>query len=101
MAIESLNQAQLTAAMQQLLSTPNFSTANPHLDAANKAAVSAGQWPNRPVFTPYALTWKFLTYIVDKIYHRFLVEPSEFTSDEKMTHCYPTTDQAQTYPLNF
>jgi hypothetical protein len=56
MSVGNLSPAQLRAAMQQLVSSPGFGLANHHLSAAEISAIPNGTWPQRPVFTPYAIT---------------------------------------------
>lgn len=56
MSVSGLSAQQLSAAVAQLVSSPGFGPANPHLTAAEVAAIAAGAWPDGPVFTPYAIT---------------------------------------------
>lgn len=56
MAVERLPRPVLDAALQQIVSAPGFRPANPHLSAQQVAAIARGQWPQEPVFTPYANT---------------------------------------------
>lgn len=56
MAVESLSRAALDAALVQLTASEGFRPANRHLSAAQIAGIAVGQWPNVPVFTPYANT---------------------------------------------
>jgi hypothetical protein len=71
MAVESLSAAQLSAAIRQLVSSPGFGPANPHLSLAEISAIPNGTWPQKPVFTPYAIT-----------HHGY--------SQSKITDCPPT-----------
>lgn len=56
MSVQGLSAQQLRAAIHQILSSPGFGPANPHLSAAEIAAIDHGTWPAKPVFTPYAIT---------------------------------------------
>jgi hypothetical protein len=56
MSVNTLGPAALAAALRQIVNAPGFAAANPHLSAATAAAITLGQWPNTPVFTPYAIT---------------------------------------------
>lgn len=56
MAVHSLSPAARSAAIKQVVDSAGFGPANPHLSAAATIAITNGQWPNEPVFTPYAIT---------------------------------------------
>jgi hypothetical protein len=56
MSVSRLSAADLSAAVRQLTAAPGFGPANPHLSAAEVAAIATGVWPAGPVFTPYAIT---------------------------------------------
>ncbi len=56
MAVETLARAELEAALRQITSSAGFRPANQHLSGQQIAAIALGQWPNVPVFTPYAIT---------------------------------------------
>ena len=56
MSVELLSAASLAAAVRQMLAAPGFAGANPHLAPADRAAITAGVWPDVPVFSPYAIT---------------------------------------------
>jgi len=56
MSVSSLSDADLASAIRQIVAAPGFAPANPHLSVAQRQAIASGQWPNEPVFTPYAVT---------------------------------------------
>ena len=56
MSVENLSADDVSAALRQIISAPAFRPRNPHLSATEVAAILRGQWPNKPVFTPYAFT---------------------------------------------
>lgn len=56
MSVHLLSAADVQAAIRQLVENPNFRAANRHLSAMEARAILGGQWPQKPVFTPYAST---------------------------------------------
>ncbi len=58
--LNSMSRAQLTQAVRQVLDSKNFWDRNHHVPVNQRQAVRGnilnGNWPNYPIFSPYAAT---------------------------------------------